>query len=274
MKEATTKPICDEHWPTQSLLDMHDYLLGAISCLCILFTGLHAEECSQGVLAKRNTLYVLEGDSQTLSCVILHCGHNWTGDWMWKNSTDETFSVVEASDRHHLMKEEVSANETRLVLKLVKVSPLDEGSYKCKLVWGQGNVDMGHLTDVNVTAATPRNWLHRVLVCAGASVCFPLVLVLAYCLSSRERQPQPRPRTKFTHVAVYRDQPHPTPQPPPRRKVPQKSSTSSKKARPKPQQKTEVVYADISKEALRQVAAPREPAESTVYSSVMIKVPQ
>ncbi|KAG7223106.1 hypothetical protein INR49_015865 [Caranx melampygus] len=252
---------------------MHDHLLSAISCLCVLFTGLHAEGCSQGVLAKRNTFNVLEGDSLSLSCVILHCGHNWTGDWMWKNSTDEKFSIVEESDRHRLTEEEVSANETRLFLKLMRVSPLDEGSYKCRLVWGQDRTEMGHLTSVNVTAATPRNWWHRVLICAGASLCLPLILGFAYCLSSRDRQSKPHPRTQPTHVAEYRDQPHPTPQPLPRRKVPQKSSTSSQKACPKPQQKTEVVYADISKEALRQAAAPREPAESTVYSSVMIKVP-
>lgn len=78
-------------------------------------------------------------------------------------------------------------------------------------------------------SATPRTWLHRVLVCAGALLCLPLVLCLAYCLSSRDRQPQPHPRTQTTHVAEYRDQPRATPKPLPRRKVPQKSSTSSQK---------------------------------------------
>lgn len=76
---------------------------------------------------------------------------------MWKNTTDETFSVVEESDRHRLIKEEVSANETRLILKLLRISPLDGGSYKCRLMQGQGGTAMGHLTSVNVTAGV---WNH------------------------------------------------------------------------------------------------------------------
>lgn len=74
-----------------------------------------------------------------------------------------------------------------------------------------------------------RSVLHRVLVCAGAFLCLPIILGLARCLSS-EVKPQPLPRTLVsTHSAVYRDQPQPAPQPPPRRPVPQKRSTPSHK---------------------------------------------
>ncbi|XP_022616919.1 uncharacterized protein LOC111233397 [Seriola dumerili] len=248
---------------------MHDSLLSVISCLCILLTGLHAEECSHGVLAKRDIFYVAEGGSQSLSCVVQHCGVNWTGNWTWKNSTDKTFSTIKDSDRHYLTNEELSANETRLVLNLLRVSHLDEGSYRCKVVWDQGNTDMGHLTYVNITAAVPsqRKSLHRVLVCAGALLCLPLIMGLARCLSSEDK-PQPFSRSQSTHAAVYRQQPYPAPQPPPRCRVPQKRSTSSQKASPMSPQKTEVVYADISKDALKQPVATREPAQSTVYAFV------
>ncbi|XP_039986354.1 uncharacterized protein si:dkey-52l18.4 [Xiphias gladius] len=215
---------------------MHNYLLSAISCLCILPTGLGAEECSQVVLAKRDVFYVPEGGSLSLSCVVQHCGDTWTGNWMWRNSTDELFSTIENSARHRLTNVNLSVNETRLDLNFLRVIQLDEGSYGCTVTWGQGDTDQGHLMYVNITAAVPsqRNLLHRVLVYAGAFLCLPLILGLACCLSP----------------------------------VPQKRSTSSHKAPPKFQQEVEVVYADISKDALRQQRATRESAQSTVYSSV------
>ncbi|XP_071352352.1 uncharacterized protein [Trachinotus anak] len=241
---------------------MHDYFLRFISCLWILSTGLRAEECSQGVLAKRDTFYVAEGSSLSLSCVVQHCGDTWTGSWMWKNSTDESFITITNSTRHRLTSEVLSANKTRLVLNFLRVSYSDEGSYGCNVARGQSYTDMGHLSYVNITAAVPsqRKVLHRVLVCASALLCFPIILGLARCLSTGEK-PQPFPRTQSRLVAVYRDQPDPVPQPPPRHRVPKKTS-------PRPQQKTEVVYADISQDALIHKVATREPAQSTVYSSV------
>ena len=69
-----------------------------------------------------------------------------------------------------------------------------------------------------------RSVLHRLLVCAGAFLCLPIILGLARCLSS-EVKPQPLPRTLSTHAAVH----HPAPQPPPRCPVPQKRSAPPRK---------------------------------------------
>ncbi|XP_070762386.1 uncharacterized protein [Enoplosus armatus] len=255
---------------TNTLLqsDMHNYFLSAISCLCLLHTGLLAEECSQAVLAKRDTFDVPAGGSLSLSCVVQHCGDTWKGYWMWRNSTDEKLRAVEGGVGRRLTSVTLSTNQTRQILNLLSVSLSDEGYYGCKVTWHQGYTDQGHLTYVNVTAVpSQRSSLNRVLVCAGAFLCLPIILGLARCLSSGV-EPQPHPRTLSTNAAVYRDQPHPAPQPPPRRPVPQKRSTAPRKAPPKSQQKTEVVYADISKDALRQQGASREPDQSTVYSSL------
>ncbi|KAL7400151.1 hypothetical protein ABVT39_007209 [Epinephelus coioides] len=243
---------------------MRYLLLGVISCLCLLHTGLSVEECSQDVLATRETFYVPAGGSQSLSCVVQHCGHNWEGTWIRTNSTGEELSV-----RHRVRNVTLSANETKLILDLLSVTQLDEGSYGCKVKWANGETQQGNLKYVNVTAAvtSQRTVLHRVLVCASASLCLPIILGLAYCLSSKVK-PQTLPRTLSTHAAVDTDQPHPTPQPPPRCPVPQKRSKSPCKAAPKSRQKTEVVYADISQDALRQQGATRAPDQSTVYSSL------
>lgn len=239
-------------------------LLSAISCLCLLHTGLCAEDCSQVVLAKRETFYVPAGGSLSLSCVVQHCGGAWTGNWIWRNSKDDKLSA-----RHHLTKSTLSVNQTRLILDIRSVNQLDEGSYGCIVKWAHGDTGQGHLKYVNVTAAVPshRNVSHRVLICAGAFLCLPIILGLARCLSS-EVKPQPLPRTLSTHSAIYRDQPHTAPQPLPRRPVPEKRSASSHKAAPKSHKKTEVVYADISQDALRQLGAPRTPDQSTEYSSL------
>ncbi|AWO99357.1 Cell adhesion molecule 3 [Scophthalmus maximus] len=248
---------------TLALSDMGDYLLGAIVIwLCFLPAGLRAEECSQAVLARRGTSYVQEGGSLSLLCVVQHCGDAWTGDWMKKNSTDAKFSTVKNSDDGpHLTSVPLSENETHLVLSFPRVNRLDEGSYGCRVTWGQGITDMGHLMYVNVTAAVPsqRKWWHRVLVYAGASLCLPVILGVARCLSSGAR-PRPFPRTQSTRVPCTR-----VPPPPPVRK---KRGTHSHKAPPKSQQQNDVVYADISNDALGQQRAARDPPQSTVYSTV------
>ncbi|XP_073344786.1 uncharacterized protein [Pagrus major] len=244
---------------------MTNYLLSAISCLCLLLTCVQAEECSQTVLAARDTFEVPAGGSLSLSCVVQHCGKNWTGHWVWTNSTDDRSNAVKESARHRLTSVELSANKTRQILNLLSVDQSDEGSYGCSVKWSQGQTAQGHLTYVNITAAVPsqRSVLHRVLVCASAFLCLPIILGLARCLSS-EVKPQPLPRTLSTDAAVYQ----PAPQPPPRCPVPQKRSAPPRKARSKNQEKTEVVYADISQGAPRQEGAIREPAQSTVYSDL------
>ncbi|XP_053177156.1 uncharacterized protein si:dkey-52l18.4 [Scomber japonicus] len=249
------------------------YLLVATGFLCFLPSGFHAEECFETVLAKRETLYAPVGGSPSLSCVVQHCGHNWTGEWEWvpRNSTDER--VVKDGDRHRLTNVSLSVNQTKMLLTFLSVNKFNEGSYGCKVSWDQFGTVQGHGTYLNITAAVPsqRNVLYRILIYAGAVCCLPIILLLARCLSS-EIQPKPRPRTVFRHAtqfkAAYSTQPHLAPQPPPRFPVPQKRSTSSHKAPAKPQQKTEVVYADISKDALKQEQASREPIQSTVYSAL------
>ncbi|XP_068568370.1 uncharacterized protein si:dkey-52l18.4 [Cebidichthys violaceus] len=239
-------------------------LLSAIGWLCLLHPGLWAEDCSQGVLGERETVYAAAGSSLSLSCVVQHCGGAWTGNWIRSNSTEE--KLIE---RHRLTNVTLSANQTRLALNFLSVSRLDEDYYGCRVKWAHGDTEQGHLKYVNVTAAVPsqRSVLHRVLVCAGASLCLPIILGLARWLSS-EVKPQPFPRTLSTYSAVYRDRPQPAPRPPPRCPVPQKRSKTSHKAVPKSSQKTEVVYADISQDALGQQGATREPDQSTVYSSL------
>ncbi|XP_022046403.1 uncharacterized protein si:dkey-52l18.4 [Acanthochromis polyacanthus] len=248
--------------------DMYDYLLFAICYVWILQTGFCDEECSQGILARRETYNVPAGGSLSLSCEVQHCGDTWTGTWMWKNSTYEEFSTVKEGERHRLTNVTLTANKTRLVLKLLRADPLDEGSYKCSIIWGAGNTEQGHLTNVNITTAVPsqRIFWHRVLICAGAFLCFPIFVGLAHCLSS-EVNHQLLP-TAPLYTAVERNPPASAPQPPPRRPAPPKRKTTPSKVRPKHQKNTEVVYADISQDALKQQGAMREPAQSTVYSSV------
>ncbi|XP_042342736.1 uncharacterized protein LOC121943295 [Plectropomus leopardus] len=249
---------------------MYCLFLSVISCLCLLHTGLGAEECSQAVLAERETLHVPAGGSLSLFCVVRHCGRHWEGNWTRSNSTQENLGV-----RHTLSNVKLSDNETKLILDFVKVSKLDEGSYGCNVKWGKGDNEQGNFKYINVTAAVtfPRSTLHRVLVCASAFLCLPIILGLACCLSSKVKS-QPVPRSWSTHhAAVYRDEQCSAPQPPPRcpiqpMPVPQKQSIPSHKATPKSRQKAEVVYADISQDALRQQRATRAPDQSTEYSSL------
>ncbi|KAI4815442.1 uncharacterized protein [Pseudochaenichthys georgianus] len=238
---------------------MHYHLLSAISCLCLLHAV--AEECSQVVLADRETLDVPAGGSLSLSCVVQHCGGAWTGDWIRRNSTEENLIF-----RHHVTKVNLSANQTKLILNVLNVHKSDEGSYGCSVTWAQDDTEQGNLKYVNVTAAvsSQRSVLHRILVCAAAALSLPVILGLARCLSS-EVKPLPLPRTRFPPSAASRNQPHPAPQLPP---IPMKRSTSSHKAIPMARQKTEVVYADISQDALRQPGVTKKPDQSTVYSSL------
>lgn len=257
---------------------MYRYLLSAISSLCILSLGADAEDC-KSVRNRRQTYNAVFGESLSLSCIVQHCGDTYTWKWIWKNSTDDTFDSVPKNIRHTLTSEELSANKTQLFLDIEKVSDLDEGCYGCRVEWSSLEVEQGHLMCVNVTAAvsTDRKVLHRILVCFAVVLCLTVILGLVFCLRSKVR-PRSRHR-KFTPVTSPQSMPRPsaeyqtplhqsTPQPPPRRNAPEKHSASFKKAPQRPKQ-TEVVYADISQDALRQqqrVKLSEQP--STVYSSL------
>ncbi|XP_041849883.1 uncharacterized protein si:dkey-52l18.4 isoform X2 [Melanotaenia boesemani] len=230
---------------------MYNFFLSTISCVCIICAG----------------------SSLSLSCVVVHCEGTWKENWTWENTTNQSeITIVEESARHHLTSVTISGNETQLKFKFLHVDQSDEGSYRCKVNWSDGSTGVGHWMQVNITKAVPsqRQYLHRVLVYAGASLCLPVILGLARCLSSRIK-PQSHPRIQVTYTAVQRNQPHMAPnppQPPPRCPVPQKRSIPTQKAFSKSQKKTEVVYADISQEALGQREALRESGQATVYSSL------
>ncbi|KAL6116424.1 uncharacterized protein ACO6RY_01047 [Pungitius sinensis] len=247
---------------------MHNRLLGAIGCLCLLHPGLWAEGCSQDVVGERENVTVPAGQSLSLSCVVQHCGGAWTGTIQRTDSKGDNITT-----RHRLSNVSLSATQTRLTLDFLSVGLLDEGPYGCSVKWAQGDTQKGHLKYVNVTAAVPpeRSVLHRVLVCAGASLCLPIVLCLALCLRSKvEPRSLPICRTLSTHSVVYRRQPQSAPRPPPPCPVLQKPSTSSHKAFSESTQKNEVVYADISQHALGQQEAVKEPDPSTTYSALML----
>ncbi|CAI5694386.1 uncharacterized protein si:dkey-52l18.4 isoform X1 [Oreochromis niloticus] len=258
---------------------MYTYLLGVICFVCIFQAGLCAEECQLSILAKRDMDYVPEGDSLSLSCVVQHCGNNWTAAWMWENSTYDFRKPVKESERHHLTNKTISASQTKLFLNIQSVNQSDEGSYGCMVVWDTGVSENGHRTHVNITAAlitgpSPRKLLHRVLICACALLCLPIILELARCLSS-EVKPQPLPRAQVIYEVPYATQPTIlAPQPPPRCPVPQKCKAYPPKAPPKVKRKPEVMYAVISQGALKQQRATRQPAQSaTVYSSLRFDNP-
>lgn len=249
------------------------YLLCAIGSLCFLHLGVDAEDCYNAVLARRETYHVTVGETLSLSCIVQHCGDTWSSKWIWKNSTDDTFITVKNTAQKRLTSVELSPNQTRLVLDFVRVTELDEGSYGCSVEWSQSKeVDQGHLMYVNVSAAE-RILLHRIFICSGVSLCLPVVLVLVYCLKSKVK-PQPLSRklnpASAQSTAMYEPPLHQsTPQPLPRKNPPQKTRTPSKKAPCQPKQKTEVVYADISQEALQHQQRVKKPDQpSTVYSSL------
>ncbi|CAN9511063.1 unnamed protein product [Ophioblennius macclurei] len=248
---------------------MYDYLLGVISCICMFHAGLCDEDCNQTILARRQSMYVPAGGALSLSCVVRHCGLHWTGTWLWQNSTDGQFSTVENTERHHFINVTLSAVEAQLTLKILSIKQADEGSYKCSVTWGNGNIDQGHLMSMNVTAAalSRRDFSHRVFIWAGAFLCLPIILGLARWMSSKTKPPT----AEFIYTAVYRNVPHPAPQPLPRQPVLLEKPYSSHEVPPRTHQATEVVYADVSQDALQRQGTFREPAQSTVYS--LLKFP-
>ncbi|XP_027900824.1 uncharacterized protein LOC114161621 [Xiphophorus couchianus] len=246
---------------------MYAFTLRVISCLCIFQGGVFSEECSYGVFGKRETFLVPAGGSLSLFCVVQHCGGNWTGNWKRQNLTTST--TVENSARHRFTIGPVSANQSKLHLKILSVRESDEGFYTWNVKWSDGSHDVSHWMQVNVTkgVAFERKPLHRVLVCTGAFLCLPVILGLARCLSSEVKQ-QPHPRIEVLLADGHKDRSHQAPQPPPRRPIPKKRTAPPHKAPSPSQQKPELLYADISQDALRNQKAQREPVEPTVYSTV------
>ncbi|KAF6736128.1 Mast/stem cell growth factor receptor kita [Oryzias melastigma] len=242
--------------------------LSAVSCACVFYLGFSAEACTPAVLAKRGSVFMSEGNTLSLSCTVQHCESTWAGKWKWEKSIDSNSSIVRDSPRHHLMEKTPKASEIQLLLEVQRVEPADMGAYRCSVQWADGSTELGHWTYVNITRVVPtqRKVLHRFLVWAGASLCLPVILGLARCLSS-EVKPQPQHRMQVIYAKVDKNQPHEPPRPPPRRSHPQKGRPPAFQGE-KSKQKTELVYADIYQDVKGTRQVVRAPTESTVYSSV------
>lgn len=251
---------------------MYGYILITLSWIC-LHCG-RAEECSKMVLAERQSFHVAVGGSLGLSCVVQHCGEGgWTVAWSWK-PTSEPPQTLNPAPRQQLSHVTLSANQTRVVLAIRPVDRSDEGLYGCRVTWSPGCSDQGHMSYVNITSASPtvRSAVHRVLVCVGASLCFPVAVGLARCFGS-EVKPRPLPRTLSINYrrrpgAVSISAPCQAPRPLPRSPVPQTDIPSTCKASLEPTPNKEPMYAALSQEVLTKQRAAREPAKATVYSSL------
>uniref|UniRef100_A0A8C7ZZ13 Ig-like domain-containing protein n=1 Tax=Oryzias sinensis TaxID=183150 RepID=A0A8C7ZZ13_9TELE len=273
---------------------MSSLFLSAVSCACVFYLGVSAEACTPAVLAKRGSIFVSEGHTLSLSCVVQHCEVTWTGKWKWEKSMDSNSSIVTENQRHSLMVKTPTASEIQLLLEVRRVKAADMGAYRCSVEWGDGSTELGHWTYVNITRGkqcntekkgtnssrifsiyflssfsavpTQRKDLHRYCVLAGASLCLPVILGLARGLSSKVK-PQPQHRMPVIYAAVTKNRPHEAPQPPARHSLPQKCSSPAFQD-PKSEQKTELVYADICQDAKGSQRGVRGPTESTVYSSL------
>ncbi|KAG7321620.1 hypothetical protein KOW79_014478 [Hemibagrus wyckioides] len=200
----------------------------------------YASECVTTVLATRNNLYIPEGGSVSLWCDVHHCKHKWTGGW---GIRQRHFTFLNMSERVQLSWNKISDNITRLFLIIHNVNQSDSGAYQCNINW-ETISSLGHVIKINVTAvpgSTGRKLSYRLLVCAAASLCFPLTLALACCLSSNSQPPPPVP--------------------PPR-------SRNSSTARVKPN--ADVVYAALTMNHPRQQSAAQamEATTSVIYSTV------
>ncbi|XP_016133728.1 uncharacterized protein [Sinocyclocheilus grahami] len=212
-----------------------------LAFLCILKVC----ELCLSVRASRATKFVAEGGSLQLSCGVQHCGlPGWTGGWTFQEPDRARFTFLTPSERIEMSSYSSTANSTHLLLHIHNINQSDAGAYKCLITWPQNLTSSGHVTFVNVTAATVdssvRSLSHRVLLCFGALMCFPVVLGFVWCLT--------------------RD-PHP-PLPP----VPPQPCTSYA-SRVKP--KKELVYAEVAlNDSRRLYDHPKQASEPTVYSSV------
>lgn len=156
--------------------------------LCHL--GVFSEECSYGVFGKRETFFVPAGGSLSLFCVVQHCGGNWTGNWKRQNLTTST--TVENNARHRFTIGPVSANQSKLHLKILSVRESDEGFYTCNVKWSDGSHDVSHLMQVNVTkgiysfTCANQTWIMHILVISVCALLFFSVIPNMQVLPLRE----------------------------------------------------------------------------------------
>ncbi|XP_067221995.1 uncharacterized protein [Chanodichthys erythropterus] len=211
-----------------------------LAFLCILKV---CELCST-VRGSRASKLVAEGSSFRLSCEVQHCGVlGWTGGWEFQEMGTTGFTRLTPSERIGLSNYSSTANSTHLLVDIHNINQSDAGAYKCMITWPGQFTSSGHVTNVTVTAAAVhspgRNLYHRVLLCLSASVCFPLVLGLVWCLTRDHPSPPPVPPRSYTTFA----------------------------ARVKP--KKELVYAEVAlNSSRRQNDCPQQVPEPTVYSSL------
>ncbi|KAI7801067.1 hypothetical protein IRJ41_018287, partial [Triplophysa rosa] len=200
-------------------------------------------ELCRTVRATRDSRFVPEGGSIDMSCEVVHCGILWTGGWVFQDIQSTSFTLLFPSIRIQLSNYSLTVNSTRLTVHIQNINQSDAGAYKCHTSWSENLISSGHVTYVNVTAASvessERSLSHRLLVCLGAVMGFSLVLGLFWCLTKCHPSTPPVP-------------PHPR---------------TSFAARVKP--KKEVVYAEVALNETRlQNHRPKQVIQPTIYSSL------
>ncbi|XP_056612302.1 uncharacterized protein si:dkey-52l18.4 [Triplophysa dalaica] len=158
----------------------------------------------QSVRANRAARFVPEGGRIQMSCEVVHCGFGWNGGWVFQDIQSTSFTLLSPSIRIQLSNNNLTVNRTVLTVHIQNINQSDAGAYKCQISWVENLSSSGHVTYVNVTAASggssERSLSHRLMVCLGALTGFPLVLGLLWCLTkchpSTPTVP-PHPRTSF-----------------------------------------------------------------------------
>ncbi|XP_056329812.1 uncharacterized protein si:dkey-52l18.4 isoform X2 [Danio aesculapii] len=166
-----------------------------LAFLCIV------KECELclSVRASRASMFVAEGKELLLRCEVEHCGQaNWTGGWAFQEMQSQGFISLTSSERIKLSNYSSAVNSTQLKIHIHNVNQSDAGAYKCIIIWPTGIISSGHVTYVNVTAATEefsgsRSATNRVLLCLGSLVCFLVVAGLVWCLTQLRSSPPPVP---------------------------------------------------------------------------------
>lgn len=180
---------------------VYRWSLTFLAFLCIVK---ECELCSS-VRASRASMFVAEGKELLLRCEVEHCGQsNWTGGWAFQEMQSQEFIPLTTSERIELSNYSSAVNSTHLMVHIHNVNQSDAGAYKCVITWPAGITSSGHVTYVNVTAATgdfvgSRSTTNRVLLCLGSLACFLVGLV--WCLTRLRSSPPPVPphtRTSFS----------------------------------------------------------------------------
>ncbi|ROK28159.1 hypothetical protein DPX16_6500 [Anabarilius grahami] len=117
------------------------------------------------------------------------------------------FTRLTPSERIELSDYSSTANSTHLLVDIHNINKSDAGAYKCMITWPKGDfTSSGHVTNVTVNPggvhSPDRNLYHRVLLCLSASMCFPLVLGLVWCLTRDHPSPPPVPPRSYTSFAA------------------------------------------------------------------------